>query len=140
MSQAEKFDPTARIYAAQEAYLAIEQQPQDKAEKQLLEQARRYVQAHSHQNDLRDLAGPIRKLMGNAYQVGCGGSHIWIKRTPADAGPRSPERLAVVADRLTTAYRDWFEPRVPGGPRRSIRTEQGLPIAGVAITTSTPTR
>ncbi|TYZ12637.1 hypothetical protein FY528_04910 [Hymenobacter lutimineralis] len=132
MSQSDKFDPTARTYAAQQAYLAIEQQPYDKAEQQLLEQVRRYVQTHSHQNDLRDLAGAIRELMGDAYQVGCGSCHIWIKR--------SPERLAVVADRLTTAYRDWFEPRVPGGPRRSIRTEQGLPVAGVLITTSTPTR
>ncbi|SHJ79847.1 hypothetical protein SAMN02745146_0202 [Hymenobacter daecheongensis DSM 21074] len=140
MSQADKFDPTARTYAAQEAYLAIEQQPHDKAEKQLLEQARCYVRAHSHQNDLRDLAGAIRQLMGDAYQVGCGSSHIWVKRCPTDAGPRGPERLAVVADQLTTAYRDWFEPRVPGGPRRSIRTEQGLPVAGVPITTSTPTR
>ncbi|MET4109030.1 hypothetical protein [Hymenobacter sp. UYP22] len=140
MSQAEKFAPIALTYAAQQAYLAIEQQPRNKAEKQLLEQARRYVQAHSHQNDLRDLAGAIRELMGDAYQVGCGSCHIWIKRTPADAGQRGPERLAVVADRLTTAYRDWFEPRVPSGPRRSIRTEQGLPVAGVPITTSIPTR
>jgi len=33
--------------------------------------------------------------------VHCGSSHVWIKRDD------QPERLAIVADRYTTAYREW---------------------------------
>jgi hypothetical protein len=62
MNQTAKFDPSATTYAAQQAYLAIELKPHNKAEKQRLEQARRHVQAHSHQADLRDLAPVVRKL------------------------------------------------------------------------------
>ena len=60
----------------------------------------KYVQAHTHQADLRALAPFVRELMGEGYQVVCGSSHIWLKRED------QAERLAVVADRLTTAYRD----------------------------------
>ena len=132
---------SAPTWPAQEAYLAIEQNPRDETEKRLLEQVRAYVQAHAHQADLRDLAPAVRELMGAGYQVGGGGSHVWIKRVPADAGPVAPERLAIIADRLTTAFRDWFEPKLPTGPRRSSRPEQGLPIPNqLPITTSPPTR
>lgn len=128
MEQTLKFNPSARTYAAQEAYLAIDQKPRDKAEKRLLEQARAYVQAHTHQADLRDLAPALRELMGVGYQVGSGGAHIWIKRAQGEGDPAAPERLAIVADRLTTAHRDWFEPKLPTGPRPSSRPEEGLPI------------
>ena len=141
MYQAEKFAPSAPTYAAQEAYLAVEQKPRDKAEKRLLEQARAYVQAHAHQDDLRNLAPALRELMGAGYQMGSGSSHTWIKRVPENAEAAAPERLAVVADRHTTAFRDWFEPKLPTGPRRSSRPEEGLPIPNqFPITTSAPTR
>ncbi|WP_156126576.1 hypothetical protein [Hymenobacter sp. DG25B] len=44
-------------------------------------------------------------MLGPGYQVHCGSSHIWIKRDD------QPERLAIVADRYTTAYRDWNSPQ-----------------------------
>ncbi|GAB3725433.1 hypothetical protein GCM10027594_06880 [Hymenobacter agri] len=106
----------------QEAYLAIEIQPADAAEKERLMAVRKYVQAHTRQDDLRALAPYIRGLMGEGYQVVCGSSHIWLKREG------TPERLAIVANRLNTAYRDWYEPIIPTGPRPSIRTEDSLPI------------
>ncbi len=43
--------------------------------------------------DVRDLAPAMRKLFPEpAYQVGCGGSHIWLHR--AD----EPQRLACILD------------------------------------------
>lgn len=108
--------------APQQAYLAIEGEPADEAEKERLLNVRKYVQAHTHQADLRALAPFVRELMGEGYQVVCGSSHIWLKREGAHA------RLAIVADRLTTSYRDWYEPAIPTGPRASIRTEDSLPI------------
>jgi hypothetical protein len=141
MNQPPQFHSTATGFPAQEAYLAIELKPLDKAEKQRLEQLRRYVQDHAHQADLRDLAPAVRGLMGAGYQVGCASSHVWIKRLTDDAEASDPERLAIVADRLTTAFRDWYEPKLPTGPRLSIRPEEGLPIAGQhQITGSTLSR
>ena len=44
--------------------------------------------------DVRDLAPAVRKLFPEpAYQVGCGGSHIWLHRAE-EAG-----RLACIIDR-----------------------------------------
>lgn len=141
MTQPHQFHSTATGFPAQEAYLAIELKPHEKAEKQRLEQLRRYVQAHAHQADLRDLAPAVRELMGVGYQVGCGSSHVWIKRLTDDAEASGPERLAIVADRLTTAFRDWYEPKLPTGPHLSIRPEEGLLISGQhQITGSTLTR
>lgn len=120
-------NPSARFTlesAPQQAYLAIEVQPADVAEKERLIAVRKYVQAHTHQADLRALAPFVRELMGEGYQVVCGSSHIWLKREG------QPERLAVIADGRTTAYRDWYEPAQPTGPRASIRTEDSLPIPG----------
>ena len=107
---------SAPTWPAQEAYLAIEQKPRDKAEKRLLEQARAYVQAHAHKADLRDLAPALRELMGAGYLVGSGSAHTWIKRAQGEGDAAAPERLAIVADRLTTAVRDWFEPKLSPGP------------------------
>ena len=77
--------------------------------------------------------------MGAGYLVGSGSAHTWIKRAQGEAA--APERLAIVADRLTTAVRDWFEPKLPSGPRPSRRPEHGLPIPNqLHITTSSPTR
>lgn len=121
--------PTQKInlpaaFPAQQAYLAVECVPADTAEKRRLAQVRRYVLAHTHTQDLRELAGAVKELLGPAYAVGCGSAHIWVKR------PGDPERLAIVADRLTTGYRDWFEPRPPAdgaaltsrNPHRRLRT------------------
>ena len=118
-SQNARFIPES---APQQAYLAIEVEPADEAEKERLMHVRKYVQAHTQQSDLRALAPFVQELMGEGYQVVCGSSHIWLKR--AGAGTR----LAIVADRLTTSYRDWYEPATPSGPRASIRTEESLPI------------
>ncbi|GAB3323007.1 hypothetical protein GCM10027511_31540 [Hymenobacter humi] len=86
--------------AHQQAYLAIELLPADEAEAASLEQLRRHVQEHTHQVDLRELAPAVQEILGSAYQVGCGSSHIWVLRHG------SPTRLAIIADQLTTAYRD----------------------------------
>ncbi|MBW3127213.1 hypothetical protein [Hymenobacter profundi] len=86
--------------APQQAYLTIELPPADEAEAARLEHLRRHVQEHTHQVDLRELAPAVRELMGSGYQVGCGSSHIWVLR------PGSPARLLIIADQLTTAYRD----------------------------------
>ena len=41
--------------------------------------------------DVRDLAPAVRQLFPeSAYQVGCGGSHIWLHRTT------DPSRLAII--------------------------------------------
>ena len=130
MNQSPQFRPSATGFPAHESYLAIELKPQDKAEKRRLLHLRGYVQAHAHQADLGDLAPAVQELMGASYQVGCGSSHVWIKRLPGGAKSPAPARLAIVADRPTTAFRDWYEPRLPTGPRLSIRPEQGLSIAG----------
>ncbi|MFD1470230.1 hypothetical protein ACFQ48_18530 [Hymenobacter caeli] len=113
-------------FPAQQAYLAIEQPPANAAEKRCLAQVRRHVLAHPHTQDLRELAGAVKKLLGPAYEVGCGSAHIWVKR------PGDPERLAIVADRLTTAYRDWFEPRPPreGAANTSRNPHRRLALPG----------
>ena len=120
-----RFSPDS---TSQEAYLAIEQQPADEAEKERLLALRKHVAGHTHQADLRNLAADVREMMGEGYQVGCGSAHIWMKRDG------QAERLAIVADRLTTAYRDWYEPPMPTGPRPSSRPEDGLPMPGPELT------
>lgn len=109
---------------------AVELKPRDKAEKQRLAQVRRHVQAHTHQADLRDLAPAVRELMGVAYQVGSGSAHIWIMRAQDEDAAEGPERLAIIADRHTTAFQDWYEPKRPTGLCPSSRPEQGLPVPG----------
>lgn len=51
--------------------------------------------------DLREFAGPAREVMGKGYLVRSGSNHVWLK--PDDQA----ERLAIIADRNTTRYRDW---------------------------------
>ena len=89
-------------WPAQQAYLAIEQQPRDEAEKHLLKQARAYVQAHTHQADLRDLAPALRELMGEGYQIGSGSAHTWIKRAQGASAAPERARLSIsVVDKMT---------------------------------------
>lgn len=66
----------------------------------------------------------MKKLLGAGYEVGCGSAHIWMQR------PGDTTRLAIVADRLTTAYRDWFEPLPDGGLRTSRNPHRCLPQPG----------
>ena len=92
------------VFAPQRAYLAVEQQPADSAEAQRLQQLRQLIEAAPDTTDLRVFAEAARQLLGPGYQVHCGSSHVWIKRDG------QPERLAIVADRCTTAYREWDSP------------------------------
>ena len=96
-----QYPQNSPIFAPQLAYLAIEQQPADDAEAQRLEQLRQLIEAAPDTADLREFAEDARQLLGPGYQVHCGSSHVWIKRDD------QPERLAIVADRYTTAYREW---------------------------------
>ena len=114
-------------FPPQQAYLAIELQPSDAAEKRRLVALRRHVQAHTHTTDLRELAGAVKKLLGAGYDVGRGSAHIWVLR----AGETT--RLAIVADRLTTAYRDWFEPLLDEVPRTSRNPYRRLSPPGVSL-------
>jgi hypothetical protein len=98
------------VFAPQLAYLAVEKQPADAAEAQRLEQLRQLIEATPDTADLRGFAEAARQLLGPGYQVQCGSSHIWIKRDD------QPERLAIVADRYTTAYREWNSPLPTSGP------------------------
>jgi len=126
MNQHQQSAPLTDPFPPQQAYLAIEQQPANPAEKRRLESLRRHVQAHTHTVDLRGLAGAVKKLLGANYDIGCGSAHIWVQRTGEKA------RLAIVADRLTTAYRDWFEPSVGEAPRTSRNPHRRLSVPGAA--------
>ncbi|GAB3840587.1 hypothetical protein [Hymenobacter jeollabukensis] len=125
MNQHLKSTPLADPFPPQQAYLAIELKPVDAAERHRLQALRQHVQAHTHTTDLRGLAGAVKKLLGAGYEVGCGSSHIWILRAGDTA------RLAIVADLLTTAYRDWFEPlpEAPATSRLSCPCPTGEPPA-----------
>lgn len=124
MTQSLKSAPLANPFPPQQAYLAIERKPADTAEKRRLEALRRHVQAHTHTTDLRGLAGAVKKLLGAGYEVGCGSAHVWVLRVGES------ERLAIVADRLTTAYRDWFEPPLGQTPATSRSPHRRLAIPG----------
>jgi len=82
----------------------VEQQPVDAAEAQRLELLRLLIEAAPDTVDLREFAEAARQLLGPGYRVHCGSSHIWIQRE------EQPERLAIVADRYTTTYREWNSP------------------------------
>jgi hypothetical protein len=124
MTQFLKSAPLANPFPPQQAYLAIEQKAADAAEKRRLEALRRHVQAHTHTADLRGLAGAVKKLLGTSYEVGSGSAHVWVLRVG------ETERLAIVADRLTTAYRDWFEPPLEQTSATSRNPHRRLAIPG----------
>jgi len=105
MFKTANFGASAPMFARQQAYLAVEQQPRDEAEAQQLEQLRAYITDHTGQDDLRELAPTVREVMGEGYRIGCGSSHIWILREG------STERLAIIADQLTTMYPDVTHPQ-----------------------------
>lgn len=127
MNQPPKSIPVADPFPPQQAYLAIELKPVDAAEQRRLQALRRYVLTQPHTRDLRGLAGAVKKLLGAGYAVGCGSAHIWIMRTG------DTERLAIVADRLTTAYRDWFEPPLNPDATTCRSARQRLPRPGQAL-------
>ncbi|TVT36729.1 hypothetical protein FNT36_24770 [Hymenobacter setariae] len=92
------------VFASQLAYLAVERPPADEAEAQRLRQLKQLIQAAPDMADLRDFATPARELMGEGYTIHCGSSHVWLKRDD------QTKRLAIIADRYTTRYRDWDAP------------------------------
>lgn len=104
---APQFSPAA---GPQRPYLAIEHQPADEAETQRLAQLRAFLEQAGDVRDVRDFAGQVRELLGPGYQVQSGGNHTWIRREG------EPERLAVIADRNTTNYRDWNVPAPTAAP------------------------
>jgi hypothetical protein len=101
MSATRQNTPFTPVFAPQSAYLAVEQQPADAGEAQRLEQLRQLIQAAPDVADLRDFAGQAREVMGEGYTVHSGSNHVWLKRDD------QAERLAIIADRNTTRYRDW---------------------------------
>ena len=102
--------PFTPVFAPQSAYLAVEQQPADQAEAERLEQLRQLIQAAPDVDDLREFAGQAREVMGEGYTVHSGSNHVWLKRDD------QAERLAIIADRNTTHYRDWHAPAAVVSP------------------------
>lgn len=99
--------PTARDgEGQQQAYLAVELPPLNEAEQHRLEQLRQHVQLHTHTHDLRDFAAAARQVLGQGYDVGTGAAHVWMVRQG------EKERLAIIADRYTTAFREWNAPQL----------------------------
>ncbi|WP_157886711.1 hypothetical protein [Hymenobacter sp. PAMC 26628] len=47
--------------------------------------------------------------MGEGYTIHCGSNHVWLKHDD------QTERLAIIADRYTTAYQEWAI--LPAGPK-----------------------
>ncbi|QKG59048.1 hypothetical protein GKZ68_20415 (plasmid) [Hymenobacter sp. BRD128] len=82
----------------QEPYLAIELPPRSQVEQDRLRQVQDLVQAQRLTTDLTRLADEVRKLLGAGYLVGSGAAHVWLLRES------EKERLAIIADHLTTAY------------------------------------
>ena len=74
--------------------MLIEQPPHDAAEAACLAQLTNLVATTDPRPAVRDLAPAVRRLFPEpAYLVGCGGSHIWLRRA-GDAG-----RLSCILDR-----------------------------------------
>ncbi|GAB2777776.1 hypothetical protein HNQ93_001747 [Hymenobacter luteus] len=79
------------MLASEAAQLRIELPPLSDAEARQLEQLAHLLATTDTPPDLRDLAPAVRHLFPTpAYQVGCGGAHIWLHRT-ADH-----QRLAII--------------------------------------------
>lgn len=99
----------------QQPYLAIEQPPSDEHEAGQFARLKQLITDTGELPDLRTLAPTARALLGAGYEVHCGSSHIWIKRLD------SAQRLAIIADRPTTSYRDWDTPAlVTLDPSKSV--------------------
>ncbi|MET4104780.1 hypothetical protein [Hymenobacter sp. UYP22] len=61
--------------------LVIHQPARDEAEAVQLAALARLVEAAEPLPDLRDLAPAVRELFpAPAYEVGCGGAHVWLHR------------------------------------------------------------
>ncbi|MBJ6107715.1 hypothetical protein JAO73_01745 [Hymenobacter sp. BT523] len=74
--------------------LRQEQAPNSPEEAARLTELAQLVTTTAPLADVRDLAPDVRRLFPEpAYEVGCGGSHIWLHR--ADEG----QRLACIIDR-----------------------------------------
>ena len=85
----------------------------DNIEAQRPAQLRQLIQAAPDVVDLRGFAGAAREVMGEGYLVHSGSNHVWLKRD-GQAG-----RLAIIADRHNTRYRDWNAPAPASAPRYS---------------------
>jgi len=73
--------------------LRQEQPAADAAEAARLTELAQLLATTAPLPDLRDLSPAVRQLFPEpAYQVGCGGSHIWLHRTDESA------RLACILD------------------------------------------
>ena len=71
--------------------LRQEQPAADAAEAARLTELAQLLATTAPLPDLRELAPAVRQLFPeSAYQVGCGGSHIWLHRTT------DPSRLAII--------------------------------------------
>ena len=74
--------------------LRQEQPAHDEAEAARLTQLTQLLATTAPLLDLRDLAPAVRQLFPEpAYEVGCGGSHIWLHRQGDE------HRLAYILDR-----------------------------------------
>ncbi|AII53845.1 hypothetical protein [Hymenobacter sp. APR13] len=61
--------------------LVIHQPARDAAEAAQLAALSRLIEAAEPLPDLRDLAPAVRELFpAPAYEVGCGGAHVWLHR------------------------------------------------------------
>ncbi|RTQ45477.1 hypothetical protein EJV47_25420 [Hymenobacter gummosus] len=79
------------MFEPEAAQLRIELPPLTDTEAQQLEQLAQLLATTDTPPDLRDLAPAVRQLFpAPAYQVGCGGAHIWLHRS-ADH-----QRLAII--------------------------------------------
>ena len=73
--------------------LAVEQTPLDAAEADRLARLGQLIEEAAPLPDVRTLAQAVRELFPTpAYQVGCGGAHIWLHRTD------DPSRLAIILE------------------------------------------
>ncbi len=73
--------------------LRLEQPAADPPEATRLTELAHLVATTAPLPDLRDLAPAVRQLFPEpAYVVGCGGSHIWLRRA------HDPHRLACILD------------------------------------------
>ncbi|SHK71950.1 hypothetical protein [Hymenobacter psychrotolerans] len=71
--------------------LVVHQPARDEAEAVQLTELAKLIEAAEPLPDLRDLAPAVRELFPlPAYEVGCGGAHIWLHRAGEE------QRLALV--------------------------------------------